>query len=535
MRADARTVLVLSLPLLVGLATATAGVPAGAAAGPSLTVTVDGTPVTAGGTVVVDDATPAVRVEAAVADDAPENATLSALAIRVDGVPHAVFDLENDTADVVSTPRLSYGRHTVEVVLADSTGDVRTLAVSVVMDDRPPFVGFESPFVNAPRALATDHVVAGSNVTFAGDVVELSRTDRLEISVRSRSYPSHSSVRFSHPGRTFTWSTFLAPGRNRVTVYAEDRLGRTSLETFTITVRDTEIPTGRLEVTAVSGDSATVRGVVADDVYVRSARLVVGGADYRILGSKPPGVGSIADRRRHEFSRTIPVPEEATAVLLVVEDTAGRVGTATAILRPPAAAPAPSDGDAERPPTAPAIDIDRSGVAFVDEDTIRVTGRVTGTGIAFVDVSSAAPDGDVVDYAVVTAGNGSENETAALRFTQRIGVRTDGPTEITVNARDSTRVATDGFWTTAAGTFRFDVPPNEVPTPTATPTASPTPTPAPTASPTPAPTATPTVTPTASPTPAPTATPTTASGQSGVGLAGAALAVVVLALAARRR
>lgn len=432
--------------------------------GPSVSVTIDGKTAADGGTVLIDDETANVRIDAVT-----ENTTLDAATLRIDGVAFRAWTLENDTASLRASPELSYGRHTLEIVVTDGDGALSTRTVTLVVDDRPPAIGFSAPFETGFGDFTPNPVVTRSNLTVAGQVFELSRTDELTVTVGSRDYPVVSTYSTDDPGDSFNWSTYLAPGPNRVTVYAEDRFGQSSKRTFTVTVSDEGRPDGRIDdLDPTTNGSVRVTGSVSDDVFVRSARLVAAGETYEILPPKRPGKAAVAERRHHEFSVPVAVPEGDTPLLLVVEDYAGNEHVETVSVRREPAPPAPASEPALDPDRPPEIDIEESGVRVVDGDTVRVTGRAVGTNLSFVDLLSRIPNGGAIDYRIVTAGD----RPNAVQFSRTVDVRADGVTEVTLSTRDADGDAASArFWVTGDGEISFEEPPGN-----ATATVSPTPT-----------------------------------------------------------
>jgi hypothetical protein len=327
-----------------------------AAAGPTVSVAVDGDEVADGGTVSVrEDPTVDLSVAA--------NATIESVEVLVDGDVRERFEPGSATFSGTVRLDLASGEHTLEVIAtANGTGSengTTRFEATVVRDGAGPFVGYTSPFetpdFSAPPGSTS---VDDGLITLSGDladdtgVASIRIERRYEYSFAGSQRASRAVYTAEDPGESFTREVLLGNGENDLTITYTDELGNVRIHEFELDVRDTTDPV--VNATAperTTAGSVRVRGLVSDNVKIDTVRIgSFSTATTVVLGQTSPE----PDRERLSFrlDERIRLSEGRNDILVTATDIAGNTArqeldvVSDPDAETPAATPTPAGSDA---------------------------------------------------------------------------------------------------------------------------------------------------------------------------------------------
>ncbi|MFB6195151.1 MAG: hypothetical protein ABEI80_03195 [Haloplanus sp.] len=370
-------------------------------------------------------------VEVSVSADTP----ISLVEVRVDGETRHTFEPERNTTTGSVHLDLETGRHRVSVV-AKAEG-VATHEATIVKDDVAPVINYSSPFPGDPlpegpeSPPSTEFTVSRANVSINSTLTDLSAIESVRITHEYQyRHPEETEATrdgresYLHGGTSVNQSLYLVPGRNDITVRAEDAVGNVRIHEFTIIVDDGTPPS--LTVTDIDWVSPTrlhVEGRVSDRIQVQSvwAEATSGADDLEANAPElhplvfPQRTVPDRDRRTVVLDSTVYHPPETDHVVIGVNDTAGNERTRNYSLSRF---------------LAPNVTINDRRTGYVAGSVVSVGGRITDGQVANVSVESVDPTtGRIVDIRPVELGtNGT------------FGTRLDGVpnrTRIRVRVRDA--------------------------------------------------------------------------------------------------
>ncbi|WP_251329615.1 hypothetical protein [Haloplanus pelagicus] len=440
------------------------------AASPAITVTVDGTNVADGNTTLIEsDPTVEVSVDA--------EQSIRVVSVRVDGTTERRYTPNATSLDESFTLDLQSGEHTLSVVV--KTDGVTTHEVTVTKDTARPYVAYTAPFeTDAYDPPPTSVTVNRSRITLAGEFTDVTGVDHLRI-VRTTEYQVGSLTQTDRKVHTatnlsdsFERELFLGTGRNNVTAWYYDELGHVRIHHLEITVQDTAPPTlANLSAIRQAPDSLRVRGEATDNSQIRSVSITPvddAGTTYLLQ----PGLGQPdPDRQRTTFDSNVSLHPGSNAVVVRATDAAGNTIERTVTVQRT---------------VVPELRFDRGGTRYVNGSTVVARGVATDGEIVAASVETVDPEtGEVVDIASLHGGgivtdltferhlDAPEGRTAVVRLRVIDSSGTEHVTRLdrTLTVETPT-VAPDATPTATATPARTASPPISTPTPTPAPDSS---------------------------------------------------------------
>ena len=418
-RSAARTV-VLLLALVV---VAAAAVPLGVAAqSASIAISVDGTPVEAGGetTVTVD---PTVGFEVS-ADSAIES-----VIVRVNGDTLATYEPNASTLERSLDVELVDGENEVSVVVQTADG-VSSQRVTVLKDDQAPFVRFTSPFETGHyrQIVPNTTKVNQSNPKIAGELHDLSDITRITVTRRyqyshaNKQYQSNARWDIEDPSDSFTQQIFLGVGTNEVSVLVVDEFDQSREYTTQVNVTDTQAPDVRFDLEdTVHGSTLELDGAVTDNGQLDTISAKVEG--YGSVNGLFNGVDKEPDESatRVPLSGTLKLQPGENTVVVTATDVAGNTVEVNHTV-------------VYTHSVAPNIRLFEDSTTVEAGNTVHLEGVVEDGEVTAVTIDAVDADsGDVVDLARVYTG---PEQTGTVTIEESLDLA-DGRTRIVVRATDT--------------------------------------------------------------------------------------------------
>ncbi|WP_380674739.1 hypothetical protein [Salinigranum sp. GCM10025319] len=410
--------------VLVTLVVLAGGLPGPAtAAEPTVSIAVDGTPMSSGDRQIVPE-DPVLRVNASA------STTVERVVVRVDDTTVRTWAPGTERASKRTRLDLRNEPQTVQVVVTGSDGSVASTQVTVEKDAVAPFVGFTEPFESTQFGQPPDEVpVSGSRVTLAGtledavgvEYVRITREHKVqELTDYTVSTETH-VVR--DPGEEFSQELFLGPGENDVTVVVQDRYGNSRRYALSFPVTDRTEPSISLDPVPERTSSSTVfvNGTATDNVQVDSISYAVFGDVSRRSVVVGQGREVDPERRRIDFGQEVELTPGPNRITVWATDTSGNEVSELVIV------------DYARN-VEPTVSIDEARTHLVADEAVHVYGAARDGRVRSLSVETVDENGTVVDFQQVYDGGDVWNDVS---FEEELALAATGETAVIVRAVDA--------------------------------------------------------------------------------------------------
>jgi hypothetical protein len=394
-----------------------------AAAEPTVSLAVDGTPMAAGDSLIVPE-------DPLLAVNASARTTVERVTVRVDGstvrtwAPGTERVSERVRLDLANEPQ------TVQVVVTASDGSVTSTRVTVEKDAVAPFVGFTSPFESDLRGQAPSEIrVSGSRVTLTGRIEDSVGTEYVRI-IRDHKVEGatgYEVVSESHvirdPGTEFSQELFFGPGENDLTVVVQDRFGNSRSYDVSVVITDVTDPSISLESVPERTTSSTVfvNGTAADNVQIDSVSYAVFGEVARRSIVVSQGREADPERERIAFSREVDLVPGPNRITVWTTDTSGNEVKQLVVV------------DYVRN-VVPTVAVDEERTHLVADEAIHVYGAARDGRVSSLSVETVDGDGTVVDFEQVYDGGEVWDDVS---FEEELALADEGETTVVVRAVDA--------------------------------------------------------------------------------------------------
>ena len=393
-----------------------------AAAEPTVSVAVDGTPMTTGDSLVVPE-DPLLTV------DANAQTTVERIVVRIDGETVRTWVPGTETVSAEHRLDVANEPEDVQILVTGANGEIATVRITVEKDEVAPFVGFTDPFESDTFARPPSSVeLSESRVTLSGDIVDSAGTEvvRIRRNHRVETVFGYDVVGEVHvirdPGNSFSQELFLGPGENDVLVIVQDRFGNSRDYELQFLVNDTTDPTVSFDPVPNRTTQSTVfvNGTATDNVQVDSINYAVVGEVGR--RSIITGQGKTADETRQEldFARGVDLTPGANHVTVWVTDTSGNEVERTFAVT--------YDRN-----VVPTVTVDEAQTHRFGDDQIHVFGAARDGRVSAVSVETVDENGNVVAFEQVYDGGGVWND---ISFEEELALAASGETTVVVRAVD---------------------------------------------------------------------------------------------------
>ncbi|WP_436932293.1 hypothetical protein [Halosimplex halobium] len=429
-----RSLAVVAVVVLVSVVAATAAAGATAdSAKPAVDITIRSTDIGDGDTYEAGTDVD-MTIDASVGDRAVDGTELSEVVVRVNGELARSIDVNGTSVTETVEPSLSNGENSVRVIVTDDAGAVNATTFTVRKDSEAPHVYLTSPYDTAPWKSIDDGTANGSRVTIAGNVIESSGVEKLQI---TRTFDGKRSTRVLRDvGENFSVEMLLGYAEsgnatNEFRLTAVDEFGNVRLYAFEIDVEDRRAPAISVEPfpNETARNKVHLAGTVADDVRVKSANLTLRGPDGNVTGEETIAAERSRaldpDRLSVSFNESLYTLYTGTyEATISVTDASGKTTTRTvAIERVP---------QSERD-VAPTIAVDRDRTVVLGDERLFLAGAAfEGVTERLVVETRVAATGETVDYQVVHSGSRSQR----VDFDREVAIDADRTTVI-VRATDA--------------------------------------------------------------------------------------------------
>lgn len=204
------------------------------------------------------------------------NTSLDAARIRINGTEVHRTSLSGQSDSTSVSPSYQSGWNSIEVLITDSDGTVRSRTYDLFVDVTPPRLTMTqgSQFIEPTGGSLT--VINGSRHWFNGSFVDISEVERFEITVlhngtRERTVVAEGS------GQKFSSRVDLRLGENTISYSSTDEYGNTRQGANTVILEDDGNP--RLTVDPIPNetynDTVTINGTASDDTYISAVNITV--------------------------------------------------------------------------------------------------------------------------------------------------------------------------------------------------------------------------------------------------------------------
>jgi hypothetical protein len=398
-------------------------VPGVVAAEPTVSITVDDTPMEPGDRLVVPE-DPVLRVNASA------RTTVERVAVRVDDttvqtwVPGTERVSRQVRLDLVNEPQ------TVQVVVTGSDGSVTSTRVTVEKDAVAPFIGFTAPFESPQVGQPPEAVpLSKSRVTLAGTLrdtvgVEYIRITREHKVQELTDYKVTSETHvIRDPGEDFSQELFLGPGENDVTVVVEDRYANSRRYELSFPITDTTDPTLSLGAVPERTTTSTVRieGTASDNVQVDSVSYAVFGEVGRRSVVVGQGREADPDRREISFSREVELVPGPNRITVWTTDTSGNEVQELVVVE-------------YVRNVAPTLSVDETHTHRIADELVHVYGGARDGRVRSLSVETVDDDGTVVDFEQVYDGGAVWDD---VTLEEELALADEGETTVVVRAVDA--------------------------------------------------------------------------------------------------
>ncbi|WP_135363871.1 hypothetical protein [Halosimplex halophilum] len=375
-----------------------------------------------------------MTVNATVGDRAVDGTELSEVVVRVNGELAESIEVNGTSVSETVEPTLSNGENSVRVIVTDDAGAVNATAFTVRKDAEAPHVYLTSPYDTAPWKSIGDGTANGSRATIAGNVIESSGVEKLQI---TRTFDGQRSTRVLRDvGENFSVEMPLGYAEsgnatNEFRLTATDEFGNVRIYAFDISVEDRRAPAISVEPfpNETARNKVHLAGTVTDDVRVKSANLTLRGPDGNVTGEETIAAERSRaldpDRLSVSFNESLYTLYTGTYEATVsATDASGKTTTRTVeIERVP---------QSERD-VAPTIAVDRDRTVVLGDERLFLAGAAfEGVTERLVVETRAAATGETVDYQVVHSGSRSQR----VEFDREVAIDADRTTVI-VRATDA--------------------------------------------------------------------------------------------------